>query len=57
MAGERGLTLIAMLLWLLPGLLFFSFTTAFGHSYYIATIAPPLAGIVGIGALAMSGIT
>lgn len=52
-AGERGLTLIAMLLWLLPGLLFFSFTTAFGHTYYIATIAPPLAALVGIGAVAM----
>ena len=52
-AGERGLTLIAMLLWLVPGLLFFSFTTAFGHTYYIATIAPPLAALVGIGAVAM----
>ena len=51
-AGERGLTLIAMLLWLVPGLLFFSFTTAFGHTYYIATIAPPLAALVGIGAVA-----
>ena len=52
-SGERGLTLIAMLLWLVPGLLFFSFTTAFGHTYYIATIAPPLAALVGIGAVAM----
>jgi 4-amino-4-deoxy-L-arabinose transferase-like glycosyltransferase len=52
-ASERGLTVIAMLLWLVPGLLFFSFTTAFGHIYYIATIAPPLAGLVGIGAVAM----
>jgi 4-amino-4-deoxy-L-arabinose transferase-like glycosyltransferase len=51
--SERGLTIIAMLLWLVPGLLFFSFTTAFGHTYYIATIAPPLAGLVGIGAAAM----
>jgi 4-amino-4-deoxy-L-arabinose transferase-like glycosyltransferase len=52
-SGERGLTLIVMLLWLVPGLLFFSFTTAFGHTYYIATIAPPLAALVGIGAVAM----
>jgi 4-amino-4-deoxy-L-arabinose transferase-like glycosyltransferase len=51
--SERGLTLTAMLLWLVPGLLFFSFTTAFGHTYYIATIAPPLAALVGIGAVAM----
>ena len=52
-SGERGLTLLAMLFWLVPGLLFFSFTTAFGHTYYIATIAPPLAALVGIGAVAM----
>jgi 4-amino-4-deoxy-L-arabinose transferase-like glycosyltransferase len=51
--AERGLVLIAMLLWLVPGLLFFSYSTAFGHTYYIATIAPPLAALVGIGAIAM----
>ena len=51
--SERGLVLIAMLFWLVPGLLFFSYSTAFGHTYYIATIAPPLAAIVGIGAIAM----
>lgn len=48
--GEKGLTLIAMLLWLIPGLLYFSFTTGFWHTYYIATIAPPIAGLVGIAA-------
>ncbi|HYA31268.1 MAG TPA: hypothetical protein VED67_00810, partial [Thermodesulfovibrionales bacterium] len=52
-AGERGLTLIALLFWLVPGLLFFSFTTTFAHTYYIATIAPPLAALVGIGAVVM----
>jgi len=52
--SERGLVLIAMLLWLVPGLLFFSYSTAFGHTYYIATIAPPLAALVGTGAFAMS---
>jgi 4-amino-4-deoxy-L-arabinose transferase-like glycosyltransferase len=51
--AERGLVLIAMLLWLVPGLLFFSYSTAFGHTYYIATIAPPLAALAGIGAVAM----
>jgi 4-amino-4-deoxy-L-arabinose transferase-like glycosyltransferase len=51
--AERGLVLIAMLLWLVPGLLFFSYSNAFGHTYYIATIAPPLAALVGIGAIAM----
>ena len=51
--SERGLVLIAMLFWLVPGLLFFSYSTAFGHTYDIATIAPPLAALVGIGAIAM----
>jgi 4-amino-4-deoxy-L-arabinose transferase-like glycosyltransferase len=50
---EKGLTLMAMGLWLLPGLLYFSFTTGFWHTYYIATIAPPLAALVGIGAMGM----
>ena len=53
LTGERGLTLISMLLWLIPGLLYFSFTTGFFHDYYIATIAPPIAGLVGIGAAGM----
>ena len=51
--SERGLTLLAMGLWLLPGLLYFSFTTGFWHTYYLATIAPPLAALVGIGAVGM----
>jgi len=51
--SERGLTLIAVGLWLLPGLLYFSFTTGFWHTYYLATIAPPLAALVGIGASGM----
>jgi len=51
--SEKGLTITAMLLWLVPGLLYFSFTTGFWHDYYIATIAPPLAGLVGIGAIGM----
>jgi 4-amino-4-deoxy-L-arabinose transferase-like glycosyltransferase len=53
--SERGLTLMAMGLWLLPGLLYFSFTTGFWHIYYIATIAPPLAALAGIGTVAMFG--
>jgi len=51
--GEKGLTLLAMLLWLVPGLLYFSFTSGFWHDYYIATLAPPLAALVGIGAVGM----
>jgi 4-amino-4-deoxy-L-arabinose transferase-like glycosyltransferase len=51
--SEKGLTLLAMLLWLIPGLLYFSFTSGFWHDYYIATIAPPLAALVGTGAAGM----
>ncbi|MDD1687424.1 glycosyltransferase family 39 protein [Methanoregula sp.] len=52
---EKGLTFMAMGLWLLPGLLYFSLTTGFWHTYYLATIAPPLAALAGIGAVAMYG--
>jgi 4-amino-4-deoxy-L-arabinose transferase-like glycosyltransferase len=48
--SEKSFTLITMLLWFIPGFLYFSFTTGFWHDYYIATIAPPIAGLVGIGA-------
>jgi 4-amino-4-deoxy-L-arabinose transferase-like glycosyltransferase len=51
--GERWLTILAFLLWLVPGLVYFSFTSGFWHDYYIATIAPPIAGLVGIGAAGM----
>nr|WP_321349930.1 glycosyltransferase family 39 protein [uncultured Methanoregula sp.] len=51
--SEQGITAAALCLWLLPGLLYFSFTTGFWHSYYLATIAPPLAALAGIGILAM----
>ena len=51
--SERYLVIIAMLLWLVPGLHYFSFTTGFWHDYYIATLAPPIAGLVGIGAMGM----
>jgi len=52
-SGERGTTLAGICLWLFPGLAYFSFTTGFWHPYYLATIAPPLAALVGIGAIAM----
>jgi 4-amino-4-deoxy-L-arabinose transferase-like glycosyltransferase len=51
--SEQGLTLLALCLWLLPGLIYFSFISGFLAMYYLATIAPPLAGLVGIGAVAM----
>jgi 4-amino-4-deoxy-L-arabinose transferase-like glycosyltransferase len=51
--SERGQVLLGAGMWLLPGLLYFSFTTGFWHTYYIATIAPPLAMLVGISALGL----
>lgn len=51
--SERSLTILALLLWLVPGLIYFSFTSGFWHDYYIATIAPPIAGLVGIAAVGM----
>jgi len=51
--GEQWLVILAFLFWLVPGLAYFSFTSGFWHDYYIATIAPPIAGLVGIGAIGM----
>jgi 4-amino-4-deoxy-L-arabinose transferase-like glycosyltransferase len=53
LASDRGLVLLGAALWLVPGLLYFSFTTGFWHTYYLATIAPPLAILVGCGAVAL----
>jgi 4-amino-4-deoxy-L-arabinose transferase-like glycosyltransferase len=53
LSSEKGLALTFMVLWLLPGLAYFSCTTGFWHPYYIATIAPPLAALVGIGTVMM----
>jgi 4-amino-4-deoxy-L-arabinose transferase-like glycosyltransferase len=53
LSGEKGLALAFMVLWLFPGLAYFSFTTGFWHPYYIATIAPPIAAMAGIGAVTM----
>jgi len=51
--SEKGLTLMAMGLWLSAGLIYFSFTTGFWHTYYLATMAPPLAALAGIGIVGM----
>lgn len=39
--------------WLLTGMAFFT-VSAFFHAYYLATIAPPLAALIGIGAAAIA---
>jgi 4-amino-4-deoxy-L-arabinose transferase-like glycosyltransferase len=51
--SEQSLTLLALSLWIIPGLLYFSFTQGNYSVDYLATIAPPLAGLVGIGAVVM----
>ncbi|WP_292370036.1 glycosyltransferase family 39 protein [Methanoregula sp. UBA64] len=51
--SEKGITLIALSLWLLPALVYFSFTHGNWLAYYLATIAPPLAGLIGIGVVEM----
>ena len=51
--SEKGITLMALCLWLVPALLYFSFTHGNWTSYYLATIAPPFAALVGIGAVAL----
>ncbi len=45
-------TLILFGLWLLTGAAFFS-VAGFFHQYYMVTIAPPLAALVGIGAVSL----
>ncbi len=51
--GEREVVTLAMVLWIVPELLYFSFTEGFYHTYYVVMVAPPLAALVGIGAVTM----
>lgn len=48
--SEKEILTIALTLWLVPELLYFSFTSGFYHTYYVVMVAIPLAGLVGIGA-------
>lgn len=50
---ERSVLTLAFILWLVPELLYFSFTNGFYHTYYVVMVAIPLAGLVGIGAVTM----
>jgi len=45
--GEKHLGLLLWAGWLLPELLYFSFTTGLFHSYYLIMLGPPLAALVG----------
>ncbi|PWR72192.1 ArnT family glycosyltransferase [Methanospirillum lacunae] len=51
--SEKEILTIALTLWLVPELLYFSFTSGFYHTYYVVMVAIPLAGLVGIGAFLM----
>ncbi|HWQ64717.1 MAG TPA: glycosyltransferase family 39 protein, partial [Methanospirillum sp.] len=51
--NEKEVLTIALALWLIPELLYFSFTSGFYHTYYVVMVAIPLAGLVGIGAVSM----
>lgn len=42
--------------WLLPGVLFFSFTTGLFHAYYVIMLGPPMAAMVGATAWALHKI-
>ncbi|MDD1723967.1 MAG: glycosyltransferase family 39 protein [Methanospirillum sp.] len=50
---EKAIVTLALTLWLVPELLYFSFTSGFYHTYYVVMVAIPLAGLVGIGAVLM----
>ena len=51
--NERAVLTLSLLLWLVPELIYFSFTTGFYHTYYVVMVAIPLAGLVGIGCISM----
>jgi 4-amino-4-deoxy-L-arabinose transferase-like glycosyltransferase len=49
---SRRNALVLWLAWLIPSIIYFSISTFF-HGYYLATIAPAVAALFGIGALAL----
>lgn len=51
--NKRKLSIILWFMWLLPECIYFSFTKGSFHTYYLTTMAPPIAALVGIGLSAM----
>lgn len=45
---KRHLDLLLWVGWLLPSMIYFSFTTGLFHRYYLIMLGPPLAALVGI---------
>lgn len=51
--NEKKLMLVLMFIWLAAEFIFFSFTKGGFHSYYLTTMAPPIAALIGIGIVSM----
>jgi 4-amino-4-deoxy-L-arabinose transferase-like glycosyltransferase len=51
--SEKHLALVLWAGWLLPEMLYFSFTTGLFHAYYVIMLGPPLAALVGVGVWAL----
>ncbi|WP_172408312.1 glycosyltransferase family 39 protein [Desulfosporosinus sp. FKA] len=51
--NKRKLGLLLWSMWLLPELIYFSFSRNITHTYYLTTMAPSIAALVGIGLAVM----
>ena len=51
--NKRKLSLLLWSMWLLPEFIYFSFSKNITHTYYLTTMAPSIAALVGIGLTAM----
>lgn len=51
--NKRKLSLLLWFTWLLPEFIYFSFSKSITHTYYLTTMAPSIAALVGIGITAM----
>ncbi|URZ18343.1 glycosyltransferase family 39 protein [Clostridium felsineum] len=51
--NKRKLALLFWFTWLLPEFIYFSFSKSVTHTYYMTTMAPPIAALTGIGLVSM----
>lgn len=51
--NKRKLSLVLWSMWLLSEFIYFSFSGSITHTYYLTTMAPSIAALVGIGLVAM----
>ncbi|WP_026883093.1 ArnT family glycosyltransferase [Clostridium akagii] len=51
--NKRKVSLLLWFMWLLPEFIYFSFSKSITHTYYLTTMAPSIAALVGIGLTAM----